>query len=55
VGPRIGKFNKDGTPNVIKGHNIPFYVRYFHPVLGWFGFNPGSTLAASDLRISSLR
>jgi ammonium transporter, Amt family len=53
VGPRIGKFNKDGTPNVIKGHNIPFIVvGTFILFFGWFGFNPGSTLAATDLRIS---
>ena len=53
VGPRIGKFNKDGTPNVIKGHNLPYVViGTFILFFGWFGFNPGSTLAATDLRIS---
>ena len=53
VGPRIGKFNKDGTPNAIKGHNVPFVViGTFILFFGWFGFNPGSTLAATDLRIS---
>jgi len=53
VGPRIGKFNKDGTPNNIKGHNVPFVVvGTFVLFFGWFGFNPGSTLAATDLRIS---
>ncbi|MDD5288044.1 MAG: ammonium transporter [Dehalococcoidales bacterium] len=53
VGPRIGKFNKDGTPNLIKGHNLPFVViGTFILFFGWFGFNPGSTLAATDLRIS---
>ncbi|MEE8414000.1 MAG: hypothetical protein V3R96_05560, partial [Dehalococcoidales bacterium] len=40
VGPRIGKFNKDGTPNVIKGHNLPFVViGTFILFFGWFGFN----------------
>ncbi len=53
VGPRIGKYNKDGTPNNIKGHNLPFIViGTFILFFGWFGFNPGSTLAATDLRIS---
>jgi Amt family ammonium transporter len=53
VGPRIGKFNKDGTPNVIKGHNVPFVViGTFILFFGWFGFNAGSTLAATELRIS---
>lgn len=53
VGPRIGKFNKDGTPNLIKGHNLPFVViGTFILFFGWFGFNPGSTLNANDLRIS---
>ncbi|MDO8578361.1 MAG: ammonium transporter [Dehalococcoidales bacterium] len=53
VGPRIGKYNADGTPNTIKGHNLPFVVvGTFILFFGWFGFNPGSTLAATDLRIS---
>jgi ammonium transporter, Amt family len=53
VGPRIGKFNADGTSNNIKGHNLPFVVvGTFILFFGWFGFNPGSTLAATDLRIS---
>ncbi|MBI4286797.1 MAG: ammonium transporter [Chloroflexi bacterium] len=53
VGPRIGKFNKDGTPNMIRGHNLPYVViGTFILFFGWFGFNPGSTLAATDLRIS---
>ncbi len=53
VGPRIGKFNKDGTPNAIRGHNLPFVViGTFILFFGWFGFNPGSTMAATDLRIS---
>jgi Amt family ammonium transporter len=53
VGPRIGKFNKDGTPNTIKGHNTPYVViGTFILFFGWFGFNAGSTLAATELRIS---
>lgn len=53
VGPRIGKYNKDGTSNNFKGHNLPFVViGTFILFFGWFGFNPGSTLAATDLRIS---
>ena len=52
LGPRIGKFNKDGTPNAIPGHNIPFVViGTLVLVFGWMGFNPGSTLGATDLRI----
>src|SRR5262249_43061606 len=52
LGPRIGKFNKDGTPNGIPGHNIPFVVvGTLILVFGWMGFNPGSTLGATDLRI----
>jgi Amt family ammonium transporter len=48
LGPRIGKFNKDGSPNFIPGHNMTFaLLGCFILAFGWFGFNPGSTLAAS--------
>ena len=47
--PRIGKFNSDGSPNVIGGHNIPLVsLGVFILWLGWFGFNPGSTLGFGD-------
>lgn len=53
LGPRIGKYNKDGTPNAIPGHDVTYIVMgTFFLFFGWFGFNPGSTLAATDLRIS---
>lgn len=52
IGPRIGKYNKDGSANAIPGHNIPMaIVGTFILAFGWFGFNPGSTLAGTDLRI----
>jgi len=52
LGPRIGKFKADGTPNAIPGHHIPMaVVGCFILAFGWFGFNAGSTLAAGDLRI----
>ena len=48
LGPRIGKFNKDGTANAIPGHNIMFAaLGTFILAFGWFGFNPGSTFGAS--------
>ncbi len=53
IGPRIGKYNKDGSPNAIPGHNIPMaIIGTFILAFGWFGFNPGSTLAGTDLRIA---
>lgn len=53
IGPRIGKFNADGSANTIPGHNIPMaLLGTFILALGWFGFNPGSTLAGGDFRIS---
>jgi Amt family ammonium transporter len=53
LGPRLGKFNKDGSSNAIPGHNIPMaIIGTFILAFGWFGFNPGSTLAGGDLRIS---
>jgi Amt family ammonium transporter len=46
LGPRIGKFGTDGRANPIPGHNIPFAVLGTIILwFGWFGFNPGSTLA----------
>ncbi|MEO8422755.1 MAG: ammonium transporter [Actinomycetota bacterium] len=53
LGPRIGRYREDGTPNPMPGHNIPFAMAgAFILLFGWFGFNPGSTFAATDLRIS---
>ncbi len=47
LGPRIGKFNKDKTPNLIPGHNQVLSVLGVIILwIGWFGFNPGSTLSA---------
>ncbi len=52
LGPRLGKYNKDGSANAIPGHNIPMaLLGTFILAFGWFGFNPGSTLAGTDLRI----
>ncbi|MGE5258051.1 MAG: ammonium transporter [Hyphomicrobiales bacterium] len=52
LGPRQGKFAKDGTPNAIPGHHIPMaVVGCFILAFGWFGFNAGSSLAGTDLRI----
>jgi len=53
LGPRIGKFNKDGSPNAFPGHNLGYVViGTLVLVFGWMGFNPGSTFGATDLRIS---
>jgi ammonium transporter, Amt family len=53
LGARIGKFDKDGKPKAIPGHNIPMaMLGTFILIFGWFGFNAGSTLSGSDLRIS---
>jgi Amt family ammonium transporter len=52
LGPRIGKFTKDGEPVAMPGHHIPMaIIGTFILAFGWFGFNPGSTLAGGDLRI----
>ena len=47
LGPRIGKYNEDGSSNTIPGHNLPLAaVGAFILWFGWFGFNPGSSLGA---------
>src|SRR5947199_4658716 len=52
LGPRRGKYDADGSANAIPGHNIPMaLIGTFILAFGWFGFNAGSTLAGSDLRI----
>jgi Amt family ammonium transporter len=50
VGARKGKFAADGSARAIPGHSIPFAILgVFILWLGWFGFNPGSELAADNL------
>jgi Amt family ammonium transporter len=52
VGPRIGKYI-NGKAQAIPGHHLPMAIcGCFILAFGWFGFNPGSTLAGTDLRIS---
>ena len=49
IGPRIGRFAADGTPQKIHGHNIVFaYLGTFILFFAWFGFNGGSFLKATD-------
>ncbi len=48
IGPRLGKYGTDGKPKAIPGHNLTLgalgvFILWF----GWFGFNPGSQLAAA--------
>lgn len=53
LGPRIGKYDEFGNPRPIPGHSLAFAViGAFILWFGWFGFNPGSTLSAHELRIS---
>ena len=54
LGPRIGKYGEDGKPRAIPGHSIPFaIIGVFILLVGWFGFNPGSELAA-DLEVGRI-
>ena len=49
LGPRIGKYGADGKPRAIPAHSIPYAVLgTFILLVGWYGFNPGSELAADD-------
>ncbi|MDR1329797.1 MAG: ammonium transporter [Oscillospiraceae bacterium] len=46
LGPRIGKYDKNGKPKAIPGHNMSLAtIGLFVLWLGWFGFNPGSTMS----------
>lgn len=50
LGPRIGKYGKDGKSRAIPGHNLTLAaLGVFILWLGWFGFNPGSTVAISGV------
>jgi ammonium transporter, Amt family len=53
LGPRLGKYRVDGTVAAMPGHNLPMTVLgTLILAFGWFGFNAGSTLSASDPRIA---
>jgi ammonium transporter, Amt family len=55
LGPRHGKFGPDGKPRAIPGHNMPLFgLGVLILWLGWFGFNPGSTLGALDGRFTEV-
>src|SRR5215469_6496675 len=55
LGPRLGKYGPDGKPRAFPAHNLAFVViGTFILLFGWMGFNPGSTLGATDLRISGI-
>jgi Amt family ammonium transporter len=53
LGPRMGRFNRDGSANIIPGHNIPLVaLGVFLLWFGWFGFNSGNTLSATNPSIA---
>jgi Amt family ammonium transporter len=55
LGPRIGKYGPDGKPRATPGHSMSLTVMgVFVLWLGWFGFNPGSTMAADPVAISHI-
>ncbi len=55
LGARIGKYDKEGRPRAIPGHNMPLFgLGVLILWLGWFGFNPGSTLSALDGRFPEI-
>ena len=53
IGPRFGKFDSEGKPQPMPGHNIPMaIIGVIILVFGWFGFNACSTVSAGDLRLA---
>ena len=56
LGPRRGKYGANGKPRAIPGHNMPLFgLGVLILWLGWFGFNPGSTLNAQDGRFAEVQ
>ncbi len=55
LGPRKGKYGPDGKPRAIPGHSMPLVgLGVIILFIGWFGFNPGSTLGISDVRLADV-
>ena len=55
LGPRIGKFDAEGKPRAIPGHNIPMAITgCFILLFGWFGFNAASTFSSTDVQFATV-
>jgi Amt family ammonium transporter len=55
LGPRMGKFGPDGKPRAILGHSMPLVVLGTLILwFGWYGFNPGSTMAANPTAMAHI-
>ena len=55
LGPRLGKYDSEGKPRPIAGHNLPLAaLGVFILWLGWFGFNPGSEMGVSSATIAGI-
>jgi ammonium transporter, Amt family len=55
LGPRLGKYDANGKPRAIPGHNIPMAITgCFILLFGWFGFNAASTFAATDIQFATV-
>ena len=55
LGPRIGKFGRDRKPKQLHGHNMfVLGLGMFILLIGWFGFNAGSTLGVTDGRFAEV-
>ncbi len=55
LGPRTGKYNEDGSMNVLPAHNLHLaFLGTFILWFGWFGFNPGSSLSGLDMNIARI-
>ncbi len=55
LGPRLGKYGRDGKPRTLAGHHIPMaMLGTFILLFGWFGFNAASTFAATDVQFATV-